>query len=181
MKSLKELLNGIDAEKIYGSLEIQVEKVFFDSRKVGKGDLFVAQRGVHADGHAFIEKAVSMGASAVVCEELPGCVDDRTTYIVVADSSFALGVIASNYYGNPSRVLKLVGVTGTNGKTTTATLLYELVRFAGHKAGLLSTVCNYIGDEKIAATHTTPDALAIHEYIRRMADAGCEYCFMEVS
>lgn len=181
MKPLKELLNGIQAEKICGSLEIQVEKVHFDSRKVEKGDLFVAQRGVHADGHVFIEKAVSMGAGAVVCEELPDKLEERTTYIVVADSSFALGVIASNYYGNPSRALKLVGVTGTNGKTTTATLLYELVRLAGHKAGLLSTVCNYIGEEKVAATHTTPDALAINEYIRRMADAGCEYCFMEVS
>ena len=181
MKPLKELLTGVDAVKVCGSLDIQVEKVHFDSRKVEKGDLFVAQRGVHADGHAFIEKAVSLGASAVVCEELPDRLDDRVTYVVVADSSFALGMLASNYYGNPSRLLKLVGVTGTNGKTTTATLLYELVRFAGHKAGLLSTVCNYIGEEKMAATHTTPDALAINEYIRRMADAGCEYCFMEVS
>lgn len=181
MKALKELLTGVDAVKVCGTLDVQVGKVHFDSRKVEKGDLFVAQRGVHADGHTFIEKAVSLGASVVVCEELPERLDERVTYVVVADSSFALGILASNYYGNPSRLLKLVGVTGTNGKTTTATLLYELVRFAGHKAGLLSTVCNYIGEEKIAATHTTPDALAINEYIRRMADAGCEYCFMEVS
>ncbi len=181
MKSLKELLTGVNTKKVYGNIEVNVERVHFDSRKIEKGDLFVAQRGVHADGHAFIEKAVSMGAGVIVCEELPVHLDENVTYVVVADSSFALGMIASNYNGNPSRLLKLVGVTGTNGKTTTATLLYELARLAGHKAGLLSTVCNYIGEEKLPATHTTPDALAIHAYIRRMADAGCEYCFMEVS
>lgn len=181
MKNLKELLTGVGIEKVYGEVDLEVNGVHFDSRKVGKGDLFIAQRGVSADGHAFIGKAITAGASVVVCEALPADQAVGVTYVVVDDSSYALGVIASNYYDNPSKALKLVGVTGTNGKTTTATLLYELVRLAGHKAGLLSTVCNYIGDEKIPATHTTPDALAINEYMHQMVDAGCEYCFMEVS
>ncbi|MEG1737511.1 MAG: UDP-N-acetylmuramoyl-L-alanyl-D-glutamate--2,6-diaminopimelate ligase [Odoribacter sp.] len=181
MKKLKELLDGIRFEKICGDTEMDVNAVHFDSRKIGKGDLFVAQRGVSVDGHVYIAKSVAAGAVAVVCEELPKELAAGVTYLVTLDSSDALGKIASNYYGNPSRALKLVGVTGTNGKTTTATLLYELVRFAGYKAGLLSTVCNYIGDEKIQATHTTPDALSINEYMRRMVDAGCTYCFMEAS
>lgn len=178
---LKKLLNGVDCKKIHGKTDVEINAVQFDSRKITIGDLFVAQRGVSVDGHVYIEKAISLGAVAVLCEELPQTLADDISYILTADSSGALGVIAGNYYGNPSCDLKLVGVTGTNGKTTTATLLYELVRFAGKKAGLLSTVCNYINEEKIAATHTTPDALAINEYLRRMADAGCEYCFMEVS
>lgn len=181
MKKLKELLEGVCFEKLYGSLEIEIRTINFDSRKVRQGDLFVAQRGVNADGHAFINKAVAAGAAAVLCEELPVTVAAGVTYVVVSDSSYALGVVASNFYGNPSRQLKLVGVTGTNGKTTTATLLYELVRFAGYKAGLLSTVCNYIGEEKIVSTHTTPDALAINVLLQRMVAAGCEYCFMEAS
>lgn len=178
---LKKLLNGTECREIHGKTDVEINAVQFDSRKITKGDLFVAQRGVSADGHAYIEKAITLGAVAVVCEELPATLSDNVTYILTGDSSRALGIIAGNYYGNPSRALKLVGVTGTNGKTTTATLLYELVRFAGKKAGLLSTVCNYINEEKIIATHTTPDALAINEFMRRMADAGCEYCFMEVS
>lgn len=181
MKTLKELLAGVSYS---GKIEDEAGKinaVHFDSRKVGKGDLFVAQRGVSADGHTFIDKAVAAGASAVICEELPQKRQAGVSYLVTADSSYALGVIAGNFYNNPSRKLKLVGVTGTNGKTTTATLLYELVRLAGKKAGLLSTVCNYIGDEKLISTHTTPDALAINALLCRMADAGCEYCFMEVS
>lgn len=181
MKRLKELLTGVCIGKVSGDLEKDVNSVHFDSRRIGAGDLFVAQRGVSVDGHTFIGKAVAGGAAAVVCEELPEQLAEGVTYIVTEDSSDALGKIASNYYGNPSQLLKLVGVTGTNGKTTTATLLYEMVRFAGLKAGLLSTVCNYIGDDKIPATHTTPDALSINEFMRRMVDAGCEYCFMEVS
>ena len=181
MKKLKELLLGVRIENVYGDVEMTIGNVHFDSRKVGKGDLFVAQRGVNADGHAFISKAIAASVVAIVCEELPENLAVGVTYVLVTDSSEALGIIASNYYGNPSRVLKLVGVTGTNGKTTTATLLYELARLAGHKAGLLSTVCNYIGDEKIASTHTTPDALAINEFMSQMVNAGCEYCFMEVS
>lgn len=178
---LKELLDGIICKGIYGNVEAEVVRVHFDSRKIQAGDLFVAQRGVSADGHAYIEKAIAFGASAVLCEELPAELKEGVCYVLVGDSSEALGKVAGNYYGNPSRKLKLVGVTGTNGKTTTATLLYELAHLAGKKAGLLSTVCNYIDEEKIPATHTTPDALSINEYLCRMAEAGCEYCFMEVS
>ena len=181
MKKLNELLEGVEVIRICGTTEREIEKVCFDSRQAGEGDLFVAQRGVSADGHAFIEKATGAGCRAVVCEELPAVPAEGVTYVVTGDSSEALGRIASNYYGRPSEALTLVGVTGTNGKTTTATLLYELAGMLGFKAGLLSTVCNYIGNEQEPATHTTPDALAINAYLRRMADAGCTYCFMEVS
>lgn len=181
MKKLNELLNGVVCKEIQGNPGTLVHNVHFDSRKVEKGDLFVAQRGVHADGHLFISKAVEKGASVVVCEELPEVQSENVCYIVVADSSLALGVIASNYYDQPSRKMKLVGITGTNGKTTTATLLYELVRLMGEKAGLLSTVCNYIDGEKCPSTHTTPDAIEMNEYMARMVEAGCKYCFMEVS
>lgn len=178
---LKELLNGVKCKEVRGKTDAGIQAVHFDSRKVGRGDLFVAQRGVSADGHAYIEKAVALGAAGIICEVLPEHLAEGVCYVVVADSSEALGIIASNLYGNPSREMQLVGVTGTNGKTTTATLLYELVRLMGKKAGLLSTVCNYIDEEKFPATHTTPDALEINAYMRRMADAGCGYCFMEVS
>lgn len=178
---LQELLEGVDYSRISGRTDVEIRSVWFDSRKVGKGDLFIAQRGVHVDGHGYIEKAVDAGAWAVVCEVWPEKTVPEVTYVLVSDSSRALGIIAARYYGNPSRELKLVGVTGTNGKTTTATLLYELVRLLGKKAGLLSTVCNCIQDAKSASTHTTPDAMEINAYMRRMVDAGCEYCFMEVS
>lgn len=181
MKTLKELLTGVSYRGKIEDETGRINAVHFDSRKVGKGDLFVAQRGVSVDGHAFIDKAVAAGASAVICEELPEKREAGVSYLVTPDSSYALGLIAGNLYDNPSKKLKLVGVTGTNGKTTTATLLYELVRLAGKKAGLLSTVCNYIGDEKLASTHTTPDALAINALLRQMVDAGCEFCFMEAS
>lgn len=181
MKTLKELLTGVSYRGEIEGGGCEVNAVHFDSRKVEKGDLFIAQRGANMDGHAFIDRAVAAGAMAVICEKLPEKRQAGVSYLVTPDSSYALGVIAGNFYGNPSRELKLVGVTGTNGKTTTATLLYELVRLAGKKAGLLSTVCNYIGDEKLASTHTTPDALAINALLRQMADAGCEYCFMEAS
>lgn len=181
MMKLVDLLSGIGYKGFQWSGDMAVKSVHFDSRKVTSGDLFVAQRGVSSDGHDYIERAVAQGAVAVVCEILPERLFLGVCYAVVDDSSEALGRVACNFYGNPSREMKLVGVTGTNGKTTTATLLYELVRFMGKKAGLLSTVCNYIDDEKLDATHTTPDALAINALMRRMADAGCEYCFMEVS
>lgn len=181
MKKLHELLEGVEVVRMCGTTEQGVKEVYFDSRKAGAGDLFVAQRGVSVDGHEFIGKATDAGCRAVVCEELPAEAAEGVTYVVVRDSSEALGRIASNYYGRPSEALTLVGVTGTNGKTTTATLLYELARMMGFKAGLLSTVCNYIGDEREPSTHTTPDALSINAYLRRMADAGCAYCFMEVS
>ncbi len=181
MKTLETLLNGVPVREIHGDATVSIQHIQFDSRKIGPGDLFVAQRGVSVDGHAFVEKAVAAGAVAVVCEELPEQRREGVTYVLTADSSEALGLLADNYWDHPSRQLKLVGVTGTNGKTTTATLLYELVRLAGEKAGLLSTVCNYVGEEKIPSTHTTPDALAIQALLRRMVDAGCRYCFMEAS
>lgn len=178
---LKDLLEGGVYRMIQGDAEVDIRAVQFDSRKIEEGDLFVAQRGVNVDGHDFIEKAIEAGAVGVVCEKMPEQRKEGVVYVETKDASFLLGVLASNFYGNPSKQLKLVGVTGTNGKTTIATLLYELVRFLGKKGGLLSTVCNYIGDEKIASTHTTPDALEINALMRKMVDAGCEYCFMEVS
>jgi len=181
MKKLNALLKEVAPVRIVGDADPDIAAICFDSRKVGPGDLFVAQRGVSADGHAYIGKAVRAGAVVVVCEELPADCSAQVVYVQVRDSSEALGRIASAWYGHPSRKMKLVGVTGTNGKTTTATLLYELVRLAGGKAGLLSTVCNYIGDEKIPSTHTTPDALSIQAYMARMVEAGCTFCFMEVS
>lgn len=168
-------------EEIHGNADIPVNAVHFDSRKVGKNDVFIAQRGVNIDGHAFMQKAAEAGAAGVVCEELPAVPAEGVCYVKVADSSEALGKMAANFYGNPSRKMKLVGVTGTNGKTTTATLLYELVRLMGKKAGLLSTVCNYVDGEKFPSTHTTPDAVELNGYLNKMAEAGCEYCFMEVS
>jgi len=181
MEKLKDLLQGVVYEELHGDADIPVNAVHFDSRKVGKNDVFVAQRGVSADGHAFIQKATEAGVTGVVCEELPAVLAEGVCYVKVADSSEALGKMVANFYGNPSRKMKLVGVTGTNGKTTTATLLYELVRLMGKKAGLLSTVCNYVDEEKCPSTHTTPDAVELNGYLKRMADAGCEYCFMEVS
>lgn len=181
MEKLKDLLKGVVCEAICGDVDIPVNAVHFDSRKVGKNDVFVAQRGVSADGHAFIQKAVESGVAVVVCEDLPCVLADGVCYVKVADSSEALGIMVANFYGNPSRKMKLVGVTGTNGKTTTATLLYEIVRLMGKKAGLLSTVCNYVNGEKSPSTHTTPDAVELNGYLKRMVDAGCEYCFMEVS
>ena len=178
---LKDLLEGVIYRMIQGNLETEIASLHFDSRKVGEKDLFVAQRGVHVDGHVFIERAIAAGAVAVVCEQLPERLVEGVTYLEVDDTACVLGILAANYYGNPSRELKLVGVTGTNGKTTTVTLLYELVRLLGKKSGLLSTVCNYIGEEQIESTHTTPDALELNALMRRMVDAGCTYCFMEVS
>lgn len=178
---LEELLKGMDCREIRGMTGRDIKAIRFDSRKVEKGDLFVAQRGVSVDGHVYIQKAIQSGAVAVVCEELPEVSDPEVCYVLTADSSEALGILAANYYGNPSRKLKLVGVTGTNGKTTTATLLYELIRLMGEKAGLLSTVCNYIDAEKFPSTHTTPDALETNAYLQKMVEAGCRYCFMEVS
>lgn len=178
---LRDLLEGVACDIVQGEPETEVSAIHFDSRKVDKGDVFVAQRGVSVDGHAFIGKAISGGAIAVVCEEVPENLPEEITVVKTANSSEALGWMASAYYGHPSRKMKLVGVTGTNGKTTTATLLYEVARLLGKRAGLLSTVCNYVGDEKVHATHTTPDALEINSLMKRMADEGCEYCFMEVS
>lgn len=181
MKVLRELLAEIIPVQIAGSLDRTIVSIHFDSRKVGKGDLFVAQRGVNMDGHAYMAQAADAGAVAILCEEFPEHCLPEVTYVKVGDSSDALGKLASAYFDFPSRKLRLVGVTGTNGKTTTATLLYELVRLAGCRAGLLSTVCNYIGDRKSDTTHTTPDALTINALMAEMVAVGCEYCFMEVS
>ena len=178
---LSKLLEGISCKVLNGDLEVEINAICFDSRKVGKGDVFVAQRGAHVDGHTYIDKAVMQGAVAVVCEEVTGEKHVGVIYVVVENSSEALGWMASRYYGEPSREMKLVGVTGTNGKTTTATLLYEMAKLMGEKAGLLSTVCNYVGEQKVPSTHTTPDALEINALMRQMVDAGCRYCFMEVS
>ncbi len=178
---LDELLQGIVLLKTVGSADMQIENIQFDSRKVEAGSLFVATKGSAADGHQYIPIAIEKGAVAVVCEELPIDFLPNVTYIKVDNSSDALGKMASAWYGFPSSKMTLVGVTGTNGKTTIATLLYQLFRELGHKSGLLSTVCNYVDDVAVEATHTTPDALALNELLAQMVDAGCEYAFMEVS
>lgn len=187
MKNLATLLSNIDYCEIKGNPEIGIGQIEFDSRKVhhsekeGITSLYVAQRGTQTDGHLYIPQAVLSGAGAVICEELPENISDKICYIRVKDSSVALGQLADAYYDHPSRKLKLVGITGTNGKTTTVTLLHRLFTNLGHKSGLLSTIINRIGEETVAATHTTPDALELNSLLSRMVDAGCEYCFMEVS
>ena len=181
---LSELLSAIQPKEVVGSTDKEIKGLHFDSRKIGEGDLFVAQVGTAVDGHTFIEGCVAKGATAVVLSDrayLPKAQQDDVTYILVENTDRALGLLASKWYGEPSKQLTLVGVTGTNGKTTIATLLYKLVRALGHKAGLLSTVVNYVEDEAIPATHTTPDAIELNGLLRRMVDAGCEYAFMEVS
>ena len=187
---LAELLKVIDPIEVIGSTDKEIKGLHFDSRKVSEGDLFVAQVGTAVDGHTFIEGCVAQGAAAVVLSDRKYMANVQrdhvqctkgVTYILVKNTDRALGLMASKWFGEPSKQLTLVGVTGTNGKTTIATLLYKLVRALGHKAGLLSTVVNYIEDEAIAATHTTPDAIELNGLLRRMVDAGCEYAFMEVS
>ena len=181
MKSLSQLLSAITVEEIIGSQDKMISTLVCDSRKVELGSLFVAVRGVNVDGHRFIPIVTVAGVAAIVCEELPERLESNITYIRVPNSAVALGYLASQWYGNPSRELKLVGVTGTNGKTTTATLIYEMARLEGHKAGLLSTVCNYIDTEAVPAEQTTPDPLTLNMLLRRMVDAGCTYAAMEVS
>ena len=181
MAVLKDILYKTSLVSTSGSMDREISHIAFDSRKVTKGTLFIAVKGTQADGHEYIVQAVKAGAVAVVCEKLPDEISDEVTYVAVKDSSRALGWIASNFYGNPSSKLKLVGVTGTNGKTTVATLLYNLFRKMGHKAGLLSTVVNKINDEEIPASHTTPDAIRLNELLDEMVRKGCKYAFMEVS
>ena len=166
---------------VSGNTAIAINEIHFDSRSVSVNDVFVAQRGWQVDGHDYIEKAVSNGASVVVCEALPNSIPDSVTFIEVDDSSSALAVMASNYYGNPSSKLKLVGITGTNGKTTVATLLYELFLKANKKVGLLSTVKVMVNSKEYKATHTTPDSIAINKHLANMVAEGVEYCFMEAS
>ena len=178
---LSELLKNVNPQAIVGDAGIDVTGVKIDSRQVSSGSLFVAVRGTQVDGHQFISKAVEQGAKAVMCESLPDSLADGVTYVQVTSTEDAVGPVATQFYGDPTSKLKLVGVTGTNGKTTIATLLYNMFRKFGHKCGLLSTVCNYIEEEAIPATHTTPDPIELNELLGRMADAGCEYVFMECS
>lgn len=181
MKSLTTLLSSILVEEIIGSDDKVITDVVSDSRKVTTGSLFVAVRGTNVDGHSFIPLLQYSGVAAIVCEEFPEFLETSITYIKVSDSAVALGYLASEWWDNPSRKLKLVGVTGTNGKTTTATLIYEMARLMGYKAGLLSTVCNYIETEAVPTNQTTPDPLTINALLHRMVEAGCSYTSMEVS
>lgn len=181
MKQLSQLLKSIDVVEIVGDINREISEIVSDSRIASKDMLFVAVRGVNVDGHQYIPQLLGKGLAAIVCEELPQSIDSNVTYIRVNNSAIALGKLASQWWDNPSQKLKLVGVTGTNGKTTTATLIYEMARFLGHKTGLLSTVCNYIDNEAVPATHTTPDPLSLNALLARMVDAGCEYAVMEVS
>ena len=181
MITLKDILYKVSLEKVVGNTAVAFRELQFDSRKVGLDDVFIAIKGTQSDGHQFIKKAIDQGALAVVCQQMPKEIINGITYLQVQDSQQALAIMASHFYGNPSRELQLVGVTGTNGKTTIATLLYTLFTSAGYKVGLLSTIKVIIGTTEHAATHTTPDSLAINKYLRQMVDAGVAYCFMEVS
>ena len=181
MKILKDIVYKVAIEAIKGSTDIAIGMVDFDSRKIEKNDLFVAIRGTISDGHDYISKAVELGASAIICDTLPDTVSDSVTYIQVKDTNAALAVVAANFFDNPSQKLQLVGVTGTNGKTTIASLLYQLYKKAGHKVGLLSTVKIMVDDVEYRATHTTPDSITINSYLAEMVNAGVTHCFMEVS
>nr|WP_297306941.1 UDP-N-acetylmuramoyl-L-alanyl-D-glutamate--2,6-diaminopimelate ligase [uncultured Flavobacterium sp.] len=181
MKKLQNILANVSSKSISGSVEVLVAALTFDSRSVKSNMLFVAIKGTEFDGHQYIQKAIDLGASVIVCEDLPTSLIDGVTYIEVENSNEALAHLASNFYDNPSSKLKLVGVTGTNGKTTIATLLYNLFSQAGFQVGLLSTVKVMIGSETFPATHTTPDSISINSYLSQMVEAGCQYCFMEVS
>lgn len=181
MNTLNDILQNTALLAVSGSTTIAVKAVVFDSRKVEAGDVFVAIVGSQVDGHQFIATAIEKGAVAVVCEDFPETVQAEVSFIRVADSSFALGQMAANYYGHPSDKLKLIGVTGTNGKTTIVTLLHQLFIRLGYQAGMLSTITNKVQNREIATRHTTPDALSINEVLNEMVEEGCEYAFMEVS
>ena len=181
MATLKDILYKVSLQATAGNMEREVSQVVFDSRKVEPGCLFVAVRGTQVDGHEFVEKAIEQGASAILVEELPEDLRPGVTYLQVKDSASALGLVAANFYGNPSEKLQMVAITGTNGKTTTATLLYKLFRSLGYNTGLLSTVRNLINDQEVAATHTTPDPVQLNALLARMLAAGCSHCFMEAS
>ena len=178
---LKELLKNIKPTQVVGDENTDITGVNIDSRKIKQGHLFVAMKGTQVDGHQFIPKALELGASAILCEDLPAELKENVTYIQVASTEDAVGKVATIFYGNPSEKLKLVGVTGTNGKTTIATLLYNMFRKLGYKCGLLSTVCNYIEGEAIPADHTTPDPIELNALLSKMVKAGCQYAFMECS
>lgn len=181
MSILKDILYKVAIEAVKGSTEIAIGKIDFDSRKMEQNDVFVAIRGTISDGHDFIAKAIELGATAIVCDTLPETIVEGITYIQVKDTNTALAILAANYFGNPSQKLQLVGVTGTNGKTTIASLLYQLYKKAGYKVGLLSTVKIMVDEVEYKATHTTPDSITINHYLAEMIAVGVEYCFMEVS
>ena len=181
MANLDILLNNIPTVQILGNVEINIQKIIFDSRRVIEGSLFVATKGTSSDGHQYIQSCIEKGAIAIVCEDLPSILQENITYIQVKNSAETLGFLSANFYDRPSEKLKLVGITGTNGKTTTATLLFQLFTGLGYKVGLLSTVENRIGNRIVPATHTTPDAVQLNELLAEMLEEGCDYVFMEVS
>jgi UDP-N-acetylmuramoyl-L-alanyl-D-glutamate--2,6-diaminopimelate ligase len=181
LKVVKDILYKVSINAVQGSTDVLINTIQFDSRKIQPNDLFVAQKGLVFDGHKFIETAIEFGAKVIVCEEFPDILVDAITYIKVEDSNEALAIMAANFYDNPSSKLKLIGITGTNGKTTIATLLYKLFQKAGFKTGLLSTVTILVDNQQFDATHTTPDSLAINSYLNKMVEAGVDFCFMEVS
>lgn len=181
MKQLSEYIKVLNLRAEVANAELPIREITFDSRRAGEGKIFVAVRGSKTDGHLYIPKAIEAGCRAVVCEELPSITESGVSYMLVSDSSEALARLAAVHYDYPSSDIKVVGVTGTNGKTTVATLLYRLAAELGYKAGLLSTVANYVDKKQVEATHTTPDALTLQALLRQMVDAGCDYCFMEVS
>ena len=181
MKLLKDILYKVSVNAVYGDTNVKVAQVDFDSRKIVKDSLFVAQKGTSVDGHLYIDKAISLGATTIICEQLPSYLEANITFIQVEDSNKTLAIIASNFYDNPSSKLKLIGVTGTNGKTTVASLLYQLFKKSGYKTGLLSTVQILVDTTVFKATHTTPNSVTINYYLHQMVLLGVDYCFMEVS
>ena len=181
MKTLSQLTANIKKQTIIGNSEIMVSEIIIDSRKVTDGSMFVALKGTQVDGHAFIQKAIEMGATSILCEDLPSTQPENVTFLQVLDAAEALGYLASEFYNNPSKKLKLVGITGTNGKTTTVMLLFRLFRNLGYRCGLISTVQNQIDEDIIPSTHTTPDAVSLNQLLSKMVQAGCTHAFMEVS
>ena len=181
MKRLKDILYRVSIEAVHGATDVTISKIEFDSRKVESNTAFVAIKGTLSDGHDYIEKAITLGATVIVCEQFPETIVQGITYVQVNDTNEALAYLSANFYDNPSEKIKLVGVTGTNGKTTIASLLYQLFKKAGYKVGLLSTVKIMVDTEEFKATHTTPDSLTLNYYLDQMVQEGCEFCFMEVS
>ena len=181
MKNLKDILYKVPIEKVIGNTAIAIHALEFDSRKITANDVFIAIKGTISDGHTFIDNAINKGAKAIICEILPQEIKPQVTYIQVANTQSALAVMASNYYDNPSEKVTLIGVTGTNGKTTIATLLYNVFKKSGYKTGLISTVATYVADKRYEATHTTPDSITINNYLSQMVAEGITHCFMEVS